>query len=151
MRSFGPALRLAAEAALLQLVEIGAPALLLFDAELVEIGPGKDAGIVEIVEFDADRVIADRLDGKDADMGTAVDKLFLRRIVALHLGRRALDAEIFGGEVKSLALVEIDLQRLLGGLQPEFDRPVHGIEAAVLRRRPAHLDALIAARTEDGP
>jgi len=51
----GLARRLAAEPVLRQAVEIGAPALLVVDAELIEIGPGIDPGIVQIVEGDAHR------------------------------------------------------------------------------------------------
>src|SRR5471032_2201080 len=154
MRGSMPAVGLAADAVLFQLVEIGVPTLRLLDAELIEIGPGKDAGIVEIVELDAQRVVADRLDSQDADMGAAVDELLLRRVVALHLGRRALDAEIFGSQAEALAVVEIDLQRPLFRLEPDLDRPMHGVEAAAGagRRGAAHdgapgLWALAAARS----
>ena len=40
----------------------------MLDAELVEVFPGKDTRVVQIVEFDAHGVIADRLQIHDPDM-----------------------------------------------------------------------------------
>ena len=42
-------------------IEIGPPPLLVLDAELIEIGPGINPGIVKIIEGDAHCVVADRL------------------------------------------------------------------------------------------
>src|SRR5260370_30613335 len=84
-----PPLRFAAEAALGEGGEVVAPALMLLDAELVEIVPGKDAGVVQIVEFDPDRVIADRLQFEDADMGALADDPLLPGAVPLQFGRPA--------------------------------------------------------------
>src|SRR4029077_20646793 len=66
-------LRFAAEALHGEGGEVGAPALIVLDPELIEVIPGKDAGVVQIVEFDAHRVIADRFEIHDADMGAAGD------------------------------------------------------------------------------
>src|SRR5689334_21080936 len=92
-------------------------------AEAVEIAPGVDAGVVHVVELDPDRVIADRLDRHDADMAAAGDQLLLARPVALHFSRRTLDPQQLGRKAELGAVVEIDLQRLLGLLQPDLDRP----------------------------
>ena len=114
--------RLAAEARL-ERGEIVAPALVVLAAELVEIVPGIDAGVVQIVEDDAHGVIADRLDGDDADMGAPGDQRLLAGAVALHLGRRAFDAQIFRRQAKPRAVVERDLEQLLRLLQAQLDRP----------------------------
>src|SRR5271154_2631420 len=71
--------------------QISGPELLALLAQLVEMGPGKDAGVVEIVELDADGVVAHGLKLQDADMGPAGDDLFLRGAVTLDLGRGAFD------------------------------------------------------------
>src|SRR5271163_4450175 len=106
--------RIAAEAALLQLAEIGRPAARLLLAELVEILPGIDPGIVQIVEADPHRVVADRLERQDADLAAPGDDGLLARPMALDLGRRAFDAQILGRQDEPAAVVEIDLEPLLG-------------------------------------
>src|SRR5262249_48921037 len=98
--------RLAAQPVRRQAVEIIAPALLLLHAELVEIAPGINPGIVEIVEDDANGVIADRFEADDPDMSAAVDQCLLPSTVPLHLGRRTLDSQILGRKLKPAAVVE---------------------------------------------
>src|SRR5712692_4827761 len=93
-------------------VEIVAPAFLVLDTKLVEIAPGVDPGVVEIVEGDANRVVADRLEPDHPDMGPPGHQRFLPRPVPLHLGRRALDPQILGRKAKSAAVVEGDLEEL---------------------------------------
>src|SRR5438045_724960 len=77
-------------------VEMLAPTLFVLVAELVKVIPGINAGIVQIVEGDADSVIADRFEPDDADLSAAVYQRLLPRTMALHLGGRAFDAQIFG-------------------------------------------------------
>src|SRR4051794_10019147 len=84
-----PPLRLAAEALRFEGGEVVAPAPVVLDSEPVQILPGVDAGIVQIVEFDAHRVIADRLQIENADMGALGDDALLAGTVPLHLCRRA--------------------------------------------------------------
>src|SRR5579883_2117131 len=119
----GAALRQARESRLFQGREIIAPAAFLLQAELTQIAPGIDAGVVEIVELDADSVIADRLDLENADLGAAMDELFLARPVPLHFGGRALDAEILGREAKPRAVIEGDLEHLFRPPQADLGRP----------------------------
>src|SRR5215510_11196250 len=80
---------IAAEAAFVQRLEIGGPQLVLTAAQFVEIGPGIDAAVVEIVKADADGVVADRFYADDPDMAPAGDDLLLTRSMALDLGRWA--------------------------------------------------------------
>src|SRR5258705_4011583 len=114
---------LAAETVCREGVEIAAPALLVFEAELVEIGPGIDPGIVEIVEGDAHRIVADRLQRDDPDMGAAGDQCLLAGSVTLDFGRWALDAQIFGREAEPATVVVGDLEQLLGFFETQLDRP----------------------------
>ncbi len=67
---------------------------------------------MQIVELDADGVIADRLDRQDADMRAARDQLLLAGPMALDLGRRAFDPQIFRRQAETLAVLEIDLETL---------------------------------------
>src|SRR5262245_62044524 len=115
--------RVAAQAAVEQSGEVGVPLLLLGGAELVEVGPAEDAGVVLVVEADTDGVVADRLDLLDAHMAAAGDDLLLVRPVALHLGRRALDPQVLGRVAEGAAVIEIDFDLALVAEQAHFDRP----------------------------
>jgi hypothetical protein len=84
----------------------------VLDTELVEVIPRIDPGVVQIVEFNPDGVIADRFQLHDPDMGAAVDQSLLPRTVPLHLRGWALDAQILGGKAKVAAVVERDLEQL---------------------------------------
>src|SRR5512147_1086189 len=102
-RSLLARLRIPALAEPLQRVEIGLPAGILVPAELVEIFPAVDAGVVQVVEHETHGVIANRLDLHDADMAAAGDHGLLAGAVTLHLGRRALDAQQLGGQAEAAA------------------------------------------------
>src|SRR5258708_37788620 len=112
---------LAAETVCGEGVEIAAPALLVFEAELVEIGPGIDPGVVEIVEGDAHRVVADRLQRDDPDMGAAGDQCLLPGSMTLDFGRRAFDAQILGRETELATVVVGDLEQLLRLFEAQLD------------------------------
>ena len=96
----------------------------LVDAEAAQIRPAEDAGVVEVVEPDADGVIADRLDLEDADLAASGDDGFFLAAVALDLGGRALDPEQFGGVGDRQAVVPDDLEFLLRLLMADLLRPV---------------------------
>src|SRR5579864_901052 len=101
---------IAAQSAIEQRRLIGGPAFDMGVAELAQIRPAVDAGVVLVVEDDADGVVADRLDRHDLHVAPARDDLLGRRpAMAHHLGRRALDAQIFGRQRAMLAVREVDL------------------------------------------
>src|ERR1041385_100628 len=85
--------RIAAKPFLSECFQILRPDLLLVPAELGEIAPRLDAGVVQVVEPDADPVVADRLQREDADMTAARDDGLLPRPMPHHFRRRALDAQ----------------------------------------------------------
>src|SRR3546814_17984424 len=87
-------------------VEIGLPQRVPLAPEAVEVLPGVDAGIMQVIELQAHGVVADRLDLHDADMAAPGDDLLLARPVALHLGRGALPAQELGRIAEGLAGVE---------------------------------------------
>ena len=74
---------------------IGLPAVVVLDAKLAKIPPGKNAGIVKIVEIDPDSVVAHWLHVGDTDMAAAGDQHPLPGPVALNFCRRTFDAQIF--------------------------------------------------------
>src|SRR5471032_3056065 len=89
---------------------IGGPALGLRVAELAQVRPAVDAAVVLVVEDDADRVVADRLDGDDLHVAPARHELLGgRTAVALHLGRRAFDAQVLGRQAALHAVGEVDV------------------------------------------
>src|SRR2546428_719333 len=89
------AFRLAAEALGGEGGKVLGPAPVVLDTELVEVVPGENPGVVQIVELDPHRVIADRFEVEDADMGAFGDDYLGARRMPLHLGRRAFDPQIF--------------------------------------------------------
>src|SRR5690606_7564844 len=69
---------IALQAAFLDLGEILRPQRLAVAADLVEVLPRVDAGVVQVVERDADRVVADRLELENAYVLAAGHDLLLR-------------------------------------------------------------------------
>ena len=68
--------RLAAQPPFFECIEVGLPEVLLLLADAVEPIPGVEAGVVAIVEADADGVGSDGLDPLDADILLAGDDGF---------------------------------------------------------------------------
>src|SRR5262249_36769997 len=122
---------IAAEPLRLQRGKVGLPARGLLAAELVQIFPGIDAGVVQIVEDEAYGVVADRLDAKNAHMPATSDDLALAGSVALHLRAGALYAKILGGELESRAVVEIYFQALFRALQADFRGRRHQVSSSL--------------------
>src|SRR5262249_45260046 len=104
-------------------VEIGLPNLALGLAQLVEIGPGVDAGVVPVIEEDADRVVAHRLDGVDGNMAFAGDRDPGIAAMALDLGGGAFDPEEFRREAEPRPVLERHLQDFLGPDETDFAGP----------------------------
>ena len=97
----------------------------LAGAEAVEIGPGINPRIVQVVEGDADGVMADGFDLHDADMAAAGNDLFALA-VALDLGRGALHPQQFRRQGKIGAVIEAHMQCLGLPLEPYLARPTLG-------------------------
>src|SRR3984957_17841069 len=115
--------RCARKALFRKLVEIVAPIFFAILTELEKIFPTKDSGRMYVVERQPHRVIADRMHFEDLHRFLAADGAPLARRMALDLGARAAHAQIFGGEIKTLAAVEGDSERLAVLVQPQFRRP----------------------------
>src|SRR6185503_8044648 len=96
-------------------------------SQFAQEAPRIDAGVVAVVEQDADGVVADRLDRVDADVLFADHRRAADPAVALRLSRRRLDAQQLRGKAQRLAVVEFDFERLLGAEQPNLDRPGLGL------------------------
>src|SRR5262249_2700177 len=125
-----PPLRIARQAALLEVLEIRGPDLVVVLAEMAQVVPGVDPGVVQVVELDAQRVVANRLDLENADLAALGDDLLLAGPMAHHLGRWAFDAQIFGGVLEGLAVVELDLERALLFEEADLARPAARPELA---------------------
>src|SRR5690242_20028073 len=76
-----------------------------------------------VVEQDAHRVIADRLQPGNLYRALAGDDLLLPRPVALHFGAGRFDAQVFRRQTKPLAGIEADSEQGLRLVEPELDRP----------------------------
>src|ERR1700734_1298280 len=115
--------RCARKALFRELVQIVAPIFFAILTELEKIFPTKDSGRMHVVEGQPHRVIADRMHFEDLHRFLAADGAPLARRMALDLGARAAHAQIFGGEVETLAAVEGYRQRSAILMQPQFRRP----------------------------
>ena len=73
-----------------QPVEIALPQLVLPLAEVVEVVPRIDAGVVAVGERRTDRVVADGFDLRDRDVALADLQHLLARAVAAHFRRRRI-------------------------------------------------------------
>src|SRR5262245_12270606 len=89
----------------------------------MEIGRAIEPGRMTVVENDADRVVADRLEAGDRDVLLAGDGDLLAGSVALHLGTRARDPEKFGREAVAGAVVEGDLEGAAARLEADLLGP----------------------------
>src|SRR5690606_32247727 len=140
------ALGIAAEASGSQRFQISLPDLVLALAEFTEIAPGVDACLVEIVEDQSDRVIPLGPDLHDADVTSAGDDRLLPWAVPHYLGGRTLHPKELGGQGERLAVVEGDVETLLGSLQADLDRPVGRVEIVSQASGPARRDRSAAPR-----
>ena len=122
--------RFAAESVGGEAVEVFTPALFVLDAELIEVGPGIDPGVMQIVEGDAHSVVPHRLQPDDTDMRASGNQGLLARTVSLDLGRWALDTKLFGRETKPGAVVEGNFEQLFRFFEAQLERPA---------RRPARV------------
>ena len=105
-----PTLRIAAKSLDLQRIEVILPQFVLALTVIVKGIPRIDTGVVQVIEVDADGVIADRLDTHDADMASPGDDGLLARPVALDLRRRAFDPQKLGPEREGLAVLKVDFE-----------------------------------------
>lgn len=97
---------LATQALFRELIEVALEALFLLVAELVQIAPRIETGRMHVVEDEADGVIADRIDLDDLDILLARHELALLGMMALHFRARALDPQVLGRQLETLAIVE---------------------------------------------
>src|SRR3546814_8174556 len=115
--------------------EIGCPQGIAVLADLAQVAPGVDAGIVQVVEYDPDGVVALRDQFHDPDMAAPGHDPLLSRPVSHHLGGRTFDTKEFGRGGEGASVVEVDFQQLLRRFQTDLHRP------AVGATRPVHVAA----------
>ena len=96
----------------------------LLRAEEVEVVPRVDAGVVAVGEARQHRIVADRLDRSDLDVALAGLQHLLPRAVALHLGRRRIDAHQLERDAKGPAVVEADFEDARALMQRDRGRMV---------------------------
>src|SRR6476469_4360860 len=101
--------------------------------------PTEKFGRMQIVEDDAHRVIADRMQFQDRHVALAGNGPALGRRMALHLGAWAAHAQKFRRQFEALAAVERHDQSLAILLQAQIGRPRTGRSA---RRGATHQISL---------
>ena len=90
----------------------------------MQVIPREQAGVVTVVKFEFDGVIADRIDCADRDIAFAGHCFALGRTVPFDFGARAFDAEIFGGEMKMAPVLKADTEGSFVFHQTDFRRPL---------------------------
>ena len=108
-------------------VEVAAPDVVLAGAELRQVAPGEDAGVVAVVEADAQGVAADGFGAEDADL--ALFSWGRRAVAAMALGFRAgaFNAQEFVGDSGFVAIVEADEEFSPVFLEAQFGGPGRGL------------------------
>jgi hypothetical protein len=85
---------------LLQLLQILLPHDLFVDPQRVKVIPGVDARVMRIVEMEANRVVADRLDLVDVDLFLTQLKHALAGTMALYLRRWRIHTKQLAGKAE---------------------------------------------------
>jgi len=104
-------------------------------SELVQQGPGIKAGVVAIVEQQAQRVISDRLDAADADVLFAGLQYSLAAAVACHLGGWGEYPQVFKGQLEMGSVIEAYFEQPRLGAQFDVGGLGHKDTAALGGRR----------------
>src|SRR3546814_21006434 len=102
-------------------------------ADLAQVAPGVDAGIVQVVEYDPDGVVALRDQFHDPDMAAPGHDPLPSRPVSHHLGGRTFDTQEFGRVGEGASVVYVDFQQLLRRFQTDLTRPAVAIGSASWR------------------
>jgi hypothetical protein len=117
---------------------VALPQLGLVGAQVVQVGPGEDAGVVAVGEARLHRVVADGRHLVDADVALAGLQHFLPRSVTLHLGRRRVHAHQLERDAELRAVVERDFQHARGLVNGQRDRLGFGFRGGHVVRRAIH-------------
>src|SRR5436309_2159226 len=117
--------------------QISLPQLVLPLAQIVQIVPGVDAGVVTVGELRPDGVVADRLEFRDRDFALADLQRFLAGPVPAHIRRGRVNAEEFVGQTEVRAVGERQLHqaRCLMQLVPDVNGRTFSSERPASRRR----------------
>src|SRR3569833_2855906 len=90
--------------------QVLAPVRFLVAAQLVQVLPGVQAGVVPVIEHQLDRILPDRLDDPDTDSLLSKHQLFLARSVALHFRGRRMDTQVLEWQLETTAVLEAHLE-----------------------------------------
>src|SRR5690606_33217359 len=131
--------RIARGAGLVQPLQIFIPVLLLMLAQLVQVFPRVQAGVVAVAENELQRVVADRLDVGDRHVDLADLQRLLAGAVSAHFRRGRMNAQIFTTQQVMLIATVAQFER--ARLAMQFNRlrqrylSVHGLLKIAERRR----------------
>src|SRR5262245_38447513 len=101
---------LAARACLVESREIVAPELVLARAEVVQILPRIDAGVVPVRELGTNRIVADGLDLGNRHGALARLQRLLSRAVSAHFGGGRVHAQEFVRQLERASILERELE-----------------------------------------
>ena len=103
-----------------------------------KIPPSEDTGVVAIIKFGSDGVVAHGFNRHNLDVSFACDRLLFSWAMPLDLRTWALDTKILGGKVKIGTVLERDRYNRLIRREPDFGEPVvigHGGAGFLSRQR----------------
>ena len=113
-------------------VAIDAELLFFVPAEIVEQIPAVEAGVVAVVEADADGVAADSIGADNVDVGFAGDGRRDVAAMAFVFGTRTFDAQEFEWDFEGLAVIEGDHQRSRFAVEHEVGGPGARIDSSAV-------------------
>src|SRR5262249_1173278 len=118
-----PRVELKGEALGGKVLEVFLPALLFFFANLAQILPDIESGVVAVGKHDAHGVVADRLKPRDPDIPLASHGDPLLGAVALSFGACRQRAEELSRNREALPIVETHGEDAFVLVEPELSRP----------------------------
>src|SRR6516225_2178335 len=118
-----PRLELTGEALGGKVLEVFLPALLFLFANLAQILPDIESGVVAVGKHDAHGVVADGLKPRDPDIPLASHGEPLLGAVALYLGAWREHAQELSRNREALAIVETHGEDAFVLVEPELSRP----------------------------
>src|SRR5690606_31246834 len=126
--------RIAFRARFFEALQIVLPHHILMLAELAQVFPGVDAGVVAIVEEQLDAVMADGFELGQFDEALTHLQHFLARAVTTHFGRRRMDTQKLGRQRETLAVLVIEFEHVAAFAQTKRRR-LHGFPQRMKRLR----------------
>jgi len=101
---------------------VACPVRRLVPSELVQVPPGEQSRVMAVVEDNFDGILADGLDGPDADSLFAQHQDLLSRAVSFDFRGGRMNAQVLEGQLKPAAIGKTHLQQARFAADFDFGR-----------------------------